>query len=73
MSQGKRLWLLLLAAAVVAVWSLPAGADAVSDKRRAQNKLLAYRAARADAIRKLAERIQGLTITSETKVKDFVT
>lgn len=47
--------------------------DAVSLKRKAQNKLLAQRAARADAIRKLAERIRGLRITSETTVKDFVT
>ncbi len=42
-------------------------------QRSAQSKLLAYRAARADAIRKLAERIQGLAITSETSVRDFVT
>jgi hypothetical protein len=47
--------------------------DAISVKRRAQNKLLAERAARADGIRKLAERIKGLKITSETTVKDFVT
>lgn len=46
--------------------------DAISMKRRAQNKLLAERAARADGIRKLAERIKGLKITSETTVKDFV-
>ena len=48
-------------------------ADAVSDQRKAQNKLLAQRAARADAIRKLAERIKGLHLTSETTVNDFVT
>jgi len=41
-------------------------------KRKAQNKLLAYRAARVDGMRKLAERIKGLTISSETYVKDFV-
>jgi hypothetical protein len=33
---------------------------------------LARRAARVEAIRRLAERIEGLSITSNTKVKDFV-
>jgi hypothetical protein len=42
-------------------------------KRQAQNKLLAYRAARVDAIRNLAEQINGLMISAETTVKDFVT
>ncbi len=39
----------------------------------AKNKLLAKRAAEADAYRKLGETIRGLTITSETSVRDFVT
>ncbi len=47
-------------------------ADSLTEQQKAQNKLLAYRAARADAIRKLAERINGLLITSQTTVKDFV-
>jgi len=47
--------------------------DALSEQKKAQNKLLALRAARVDAMRKLAERINGLFITSSTKVKDFVT
>lgn len=47
--------------------------DALSEKQKAQNKLLAQRAARADALRKLSERINGLRLTSETTVKDFVT
>ena len=46
---------------------------ALGDQMSAQNKLLAQRAARMDGIRKLAERIQGLQITSATTVKDFVT
>ncbi len=50
-----------------------AQADAISQQRSAQQKLLAYRAARVDAIRKLAERINGLSITSKTTVRDFVT
>ena len=71
---GARVWCtVLLCAAVVGAPRAPARADAVSDKRKAQNKLLAYRAARADAIRKLAERIRGLQITSQTTVSDFVT
>jgi hypothetical protein len=44
-----------------------------SDARNAQAKLMAQRAARVDAIRKLSERINGLAITSKTTVKDFVT
>jgi hypothetical protein len=51
---------------------LPVRADAVAEKRKAQNRLLAMRAARADGIRKLAERIKGLKITSQTTVQDFV-
>ncbi len=39
----------------------------------AQNKLLAKRAAEADAYRKLAEAVYGLEINSRTFVKDFVT
>ena len=69
----KRFTTLLLGAALLAAWTVPAFAqDAVSEQKKAQNKLLAYRAARADAMRKLAERIKGLHITSETTVKDFV-
>ncbi|MFP4106217.1 MAG: hypothetical protein ACLFVU_09020 [Phycisphaerae bacterium] len=62
-----------ICAAVVLVGSVGVFADAVSEKNNAQAKLLAARAARADAIRKLAERIKGLKITSSTTVKDFVT
>ena len=65
---------LMVCAGLLAVFASPLmGQDAVSMKRQAQNKLLAQRAARVDAIRKLAERIKGLQITSETSVKDFVT
>jgi hypothetical protein len=39
----------------------------------AQNKLLAKRAAEADAYRKLAETIKGVQINSNTYVRDFVT
>ena len=45
----------------------------LSMQQDAQRKLMAHRAARADAMRQLAERIKGLRITSETTVNDFVT
>ena len=69
----SKLTKLLVCGLLTAVWATPLLGDAVSEKRKAQNKLLAYRAARADAIRKLAERIKGLNITSKTRVQDFVT
>ena len=50
----------------------PGGAFAQDAQKEAQNKLLAKRAAEADAYRKLGETIQGLQITSETHVRDFV-
>ena len=43
------------------------------DINTAQGKLRAARAAQLDAMRKLAEQIYGLTISSETTVRDFVT
>ncbi len=72
MSKATKLCIVLLGLAVLVAWTVPAMGDAVSEKRKAQNKLLARRAARVDAMRKLAERISGLIITSETTVKDFV-
>jgi len=71
---GKfRMWKMLVGVVVLGVVMTSVWAqDPVTLKRQAQSKLLAYRAARADAIRKLAERINGLSITSETTVKDFV-
>ena len=70
-----RLLQILICVSVLAAITLPLEAqeDATSVKRKAQNKLLALRAARVDAIRKLAERIKGLMINSETSVRDFVT
>jgi hypothetical protein len=50
----------------------PALAQAPAEKQNPQVKLMAIRAARVDAMRKLAERINGLVIKSETTVKDFV-
>lgn len=68
----KALMLAVVAAGLL-MSTVTAEAGALSDQKKAQNKLLAQRAARADAIRKLAERIQGLHISSETTVRDFVT
>jgi hypothetical protein len=68
----KRLaWVVLAGILLSQAGPVPA-ADALTEKYAAQNKLLAMRAARVDAMRKLAERINGLVITSETNVKDFV-
>ena len=71
--KAVKLSVIALGVTLVASWTCALGQGALADQKKAQNKLLAYRAARADAIRKLAERIQGLRITSETTVKDFVT
>jgi hypothetical protein len=38
----------------------------------AQARLMALRAARVDALRKLAERIKGLRLTARTQVRDFM-
>ncbi len=68
-----RVMKILLFVAVLAVAEPLIGAEgAIAKKREAQNKLLAERAARVDGMRKLAERIKGLRISSETTVKDFV-
>lgn len=52
---------------------LGAAAVALGQVSEGQNKLLAKRAAEADAYRKLAETVYGLTLSSSTFVKDFVT
>lgn len=59
---------------IVMVVALGVVAPAFSqvDTAAAQKKLLAKRAAEADAYRKLAECIKGLQITSDTYVRDFV-
>ena len=69
----KKLLTAMLCAAVLAAWTAPTFAQELTDTQKAQNKLLALRAARADAMRKLGERVKGLHITSKTTVKDFVT
>ena len=48
------------------------GALDPDSRSAAQAKLMAYRAAELDARRKLAERIDGLMINSNTSVRDFV-
>lgn len=56
---------LLLSAAV-----LPAATDA---QLSAQQRLMAKRAAKADALRNLGEMVYGVQINSRTKVRDFIT
>ncbi len=70
MCKWTKVSLVLLAGLLLAQPVLAQGA--IGEKREAQNKLLARRAARVDAMRKLAERINGLVIKSETTVRDFV-
>ncbi len=61
----------LLSCVVVALVAFPATMWAQVSPE--QNKLLAKRAAEADAYRKLAETVYGMQISSETYVRDFVT
>lgn len=58
--------------AAVALLANTVGVRAGDPQKDAQNKLLSQRAATADAYRKLGETIQGLQLTSDTHVKDFV-
>lgn len=59
---------------LLGTWLLVAAtAGWAQDVTKEQNKLLAKRAAEADAYRKLAEIVYGLQINSHTYVKDFVT
>lgn len=64
----NRIRLLTLGAVLVAGWTFAQGQGVSREK----NKLLAKRAAEADAYRKLAEAVYGLEINSQTYVKDFV-
>ncbi len=71
MGKFNKTLLVLLSMGVLAVLAEPVLAQTA--QRDAQRKLLAIRAARVDAMRKMAERIKGLNITSSTTVQDFVT
>lgn len=71
----------MVAMVVMAMLALAAGpalaqdaapAGTVEKVQQTQAKLLAKRAAQADAYRNLAEQVRGLRITSSTFVKDFV-
>ena len=62
-------WITGLVGLAIAI-GLPATARAETTKE--QNKLLAKRAAEADAYRKIAECVNGLMINSSTYVRDFV-
>ncbi len=73
-TKGKSWICVVLCVALLgSIATIASAQSAVEAKRSAQRKLLAYRAARVDAMRKLAERIKGLTLTSSTTVEDFVT
>lgn len=66
----QKIIICLLGAAMLAAPATTLAQDAAKD---AQNKLLSKRAAIADAYRKLAETVNGVQITSDTYVRDFVT
>lgn len=70
MAKAIRILVCVVVAGGVAAPLMAAGP--VSLQKRAQAKAMALRAARVDAMRKLGERIMGLSITAETKVQDFV-
>ncbi len=61
-------WLSVIALAAVAMIAVSARAELMP-----QQKLMARRAAEADAYRKLAERVMGLQISSRSTVRDFAT
>lgn len=66
-------WQAVVVLAVAGLLVGPAKAqDAAEKVSETQSKLLAKRAAQADAYRNLAEQVKGLRITSTTFVKDFV-
>lgn len=62
----------ILCFAIAVAVMAPAVSNAQDPQKQAQNKLLSKRAAEADAYRKLAECVNGLQITSDTYVRDFV-
>ncbi len=71
MKESFSIFRILLAAIVfVFVISFASGAYAQSDP---QARLMAKRAAKADALRNLAETIYGVRVDSHTTVRDFVT
>lgn len=59
-------------AAMVAVMALAAPIALAQEVTPQQNRLLAMRAAQADALRKLAEQVYGLRVDAQTTVRDFV-
>jgi hypothetical protein len=61
--------LVILGLLVPASWGQGTAADTARDT---QTRLLAKRAAQADALRNLAEQVKGLRLTSSTFVRDFV-
>lgn len=70
---NRKVILSLTAAALLVLPTLAAAQDAAPDPQKvAQNKLLSKRAAEADAYRKLAECVNGLQITANTYVRDFI-
>ncbi len=57
----------------VTIKATGSGVPPAGKEGTAQGKLLAARAAKADALRNLAESVRGVQVSSETYVRDFVT
>ncbi len=72
---ARGMWLMatgMMVAGALAQEPAPPPTGATIDVEQAKTKVMARRAAEADAYRKLAECIKGLHITSDTYVRDFV-
>ncbi|MBW7904666.1 MAG: LPP20 family lipoprotein [Phycisphaerae bacterium] len=63
----------LLTQVTVPATSGPAPLPPIWKSISGQGRLMAIRAARVDALRKMAEQLKGLRLNSETRVRDFVT
>jgi hypothetical protein len=63
----------LLTPVSVAAPTGPAALPDIWKSVSGQARLMAIRAARVDALRKMAEQLKGLRLTSDTQVRDFIT
>lgn len=69
---GRNVKIMVVLLGVAVLFSPLVAETASQAQERARKKAMAIGAARADAMRKLAQQINGLRITSDTTVHDFV-
>ncbi len=67
------LWILKTALALSVICVIVSAASYINAQTDPQRRLMAKRAAKADALRNLAEEIYGVRVDSRTTVRDFVT